>query len=216
MAESESAYALASVARVVQYMGSDASRLDTEEVLKTIRAVGSAMEDYCGRRFRSREYVHDGTTLPRLDSTGGRCLWLPNAPVTAVSSLKTYPNGTALTEWDGTTGDYVVGAKEGVVELLWSEFWNQRRCVEITYTGGFLSSATDAQKLLGYSWEENAEDVRLACVKQTAWVLRGKDRVKDGVVSRSFEGVTTAYLTDTWLPEVKEVLDRHRWEVPVR
>ena len=34
--------------------------------------------------------------------------------------------------------------------------------------------------------------------------------MKEGVASRSFEGVTTAYLTDEWLPEVKAVLESYR------
>lgn len=217
MAEVESGYVLASVERVLQHLGGDAQRLNTEEVLKVVRSVSVAIERECGRRFRSRAYTHDGTTLPRMDSWGGTKLWLPNAPVTAVSSLKLYPGGTALTEWDGTSGDYVVVADEGLVELLGLEFWRQRRVVEITYTAGFLDSPTAAQELAGWGWAQGAGDVELACVLASCWIIRGKDRAKEGVASRSFEGVTTAYLTDAALalPDVKDLLSRYRWERPV-
>lgn len=212
MAEVESAYALTTVPRVQQHLGPDAGRLDTEEMVKVIRAVSVAMEKECGRKFRSRTYTHDGTTLHRLDSHGGKKLWVPNAPVTSVTSLKIHPSATALTEWNGTTGEYVVVAEEGLIELLDLEFYNQRRVVELTYVGGFLDAPTTAQETAGFGWDASAEDVEFACVQQVCWVLRGKDRAKEGVASRSFEGVTTAYLTDAWLPEVKEVLDRWRWE----
>lgn len=219
MAEVESAYALTTVPRVQQYLGGDAQRLDTEEMVKVIRAVSAGIERECGRQFRSRTYTHDGTTAAnhRLDSFGGTKLWLAHAPVTAVSSLKLHPSGTALTEWNGTTGDYVVVADEGMVELLSLEFWRQRRVVEITYTAGFLDSPTAAQIAAGWGWRENAEDVSLAATIASAWVIRGKDRAKEGVSSRSFEGVTTTYLTDAALklPEVKDLIERYRWERPV-
>lgn len=208
MAEVEGVYDLTTVARVQQHLGPDAGRVETEELVKLIRETGARMERFCGRKFRSRAYAHNGTTLPRLTSYGGTHLWLPQAPVTAVSSLKLTPDDAALTE--GWNEDFVVHADAGIIELVggW-EFREAPRIVEITYTAGWITSPTTAQELAGWGWG-SAEDVELACVQQTAWAFRGKERVKEGVASRSFEGVTTAYLTDEWLPEVKAVLESYR------
>jgi hypothetical protein len=217
MANAENTYALTSLERVRQHLGPEGSTRSQQqdvELAHLINNVSAAMEKYCGRFFRSRTYTHDGTTLPRLDSCAGTKLWVPNAPITSVTSLKTSPLDTALTEWDGTTGDFVVVAEEGLIELLTTAFYEQRRIVELTYVGGYLDTPAAGQ--YGYGWDVAAADLQLACIQQVCWVYRGKERVKEGISSRSFEGVTTAYMTDAWLPEVKETLDRYRWETPLR
>jgi len=215
MAVVENTYALTRLARVKNHLGIAAAEAKYDvELVQAINEASAQIESYAGRYFRSRTWTHDGTTLPRLSSTGGTRLWLPAYPITSVTSLKLEPTGSAMTAWNGTSGDYAVRALEGIIELVsgWS-FWDAPNVVELTYVGGFLDSPTAAQASF-YGWTSAAADVEAAAVQQVAWFWSSKDRHREGVTSRSFEGVTTAFMTDALLPEVKEKLERYRRVLP--
>lgn len=209
MAVGENTYALTTLERVQRHLGQDGiSGRDEDQIVKLINEVSARAETHMGRHVLSRAYTHNGTILPRLPSEGGTKLWLPEAPVTAVATLKLRPDATALTEgWDE---DFVVHAREGIVELVGgAEFWTGPGIVEITYTAGFLTSPAAGQEAW-YGWTTAAADLHLAVTKQVAWEYRVKDPDRMGVVSRAVEGVNVAYMTETWLPEVRETLDKYR------
>jgi hypothetical protein len=204
----ENAYALTGLARVKQHGGITGNENDAElDVL--INEVSARIEGFTGRHFLSRQWVHDGTVLPRLDSHGGTELFLRESPITAVASLKTYPTATALTE--GYASDFVVHADQGVIELINGHvFLKAPRVVEITYTAGYSSTlSTEAQTWL-WGQDEASGDIRLAATKQVVWEFRQKQREREGIASRSEAGATVTYLTGEWLPEVAEILKRYR------
>lgn len=211
MAVAENTYALTDLERVKRHLGPalDRSKTDDTEIGKLINEVSARVEHECGRHFLSQTWTHDGTTLPRLNSTGGKTLWLPEAPVTAVSSLKVTPDGPALTE--GWNEDFVVHAREGIVELVGEgvAFYEAPGVVEVTYTAGYLTSPAAGTEAW-YGWTTAAADLILAVTQQVAWEYRVKDADRQGVISRAVEGVNVSYLTDPWLPSVKRVLEQYR------
>jgi len=206
MAIKENSYALTDLQRVKQHADIQTTKNDTE--LDTlINEVSTRIEGYLGRHLLSREWVHDGTSLPRLDSYGGTRLYLNEYPVTAVDTLKTYPTHSALTE--GYANDFVVENQSGIIRLLNQAFWNAPQVVEITYTAGYVDGLSSGQQWV-WGIDEASAELRLAATKQVAWEFRQKDREREGVASRSEAGATVAFLTEPWLPEVMEILKRHR------
>lgn len=181
-------------------------------ILEIGNQVSAFVERYCGRKFRSASYTHDGTTLERLTPHNLTDLWLPNAPVTAVSSLKAYNGGTALTEsTDGYTGDFVVHQGIGLVRLINGNGFPYQGLpsVEITYTGGYLASGAAAALRKEFGWDDAAGDLQTAVNKQIAWLYDRRKHETEGVASVSSGGTTVQYLTDALLPDVRETLDSY-------
>ena len=212
MATEESAYALTTLEKVKAHASVHDSQYDTE-LVRMIHAVSSRMESYCGRHFLSRQYVHDGDTLHRLNSTGGRTLVLPEFPVSAISVLKTHPDNDALTE--GYDEDFVCDPLTGLVRLregLLFEGSIDRPAigvVEITYTAGYAASPSASAKWYWGSEDIGAE-IGFACTRQVAFEFKAKSRDADGISSVSTDGGTVSYSARPWLPEVQDTLDRHR------
>jgi len=206
MAVSENTYALTSLERVKEHGDIKAMRSDAE-LVHLINAVSARIETALGRHLISRTWTHDGSTLPRLSSHGGAKLWLPERPVTSVTTLKTYPTHDALTE--GYDEDFLIHHQEGMIELVnGNSFYIGSQLVEITYVAGYLTSGTASQLML-YGWNEKAADLQLAATIQTVWQWHQKEREREGVASRSEAGISVSYLNDTWLPEVADILARY-------
>lgn len=210
MAQVEHAEALTTLERVKQHAQIESEDYDAE-LTALINEVSARVETFLGRHVISRQWVHDGSAAdnPRLDSYGGTELFLPEAPITAVSTLKVYPTHTALTE--GYDEDFVVDASAGIIELVNGNcFYRGRQLVEITYTAGYLSSATAGQESWLFGMDQASADIRLAATIQTAWSFHQKQRQREGVASMTSEGVSVQYLTDAWVPEVRDMLEPHR------
>ncbi len=207
MAIKELTYALTDLDRVKAHADLSGHEHDTE-LDSLINETSVRIEGYLGRHLFSRTWTHDGTTFPRLDSNGGTTLILPEYPITDVATLKTYPTDDALTE--GYADDFVVDQSAGIIELVGGRaFWSRKAIVEITYTAGYKTGLTDDTEWL-YGQDEASADLRLAATKQTVWEFRQKQREREGVASRSEAGVTVSYLQRAWLPEVEEILNRHK------
>lgn len=202
-------YALTDLARVKAHAGITTVQHDVE--LDTlINEVSSRIEGFLGRHLWHRTWTHDGTTLPRLDSLGGTRLFLPEWPVTAVASVKAYPTGPALVA--GYDRDYVADAAKGILRLVnGGEWYDAPQVVEITYDAGYKTGLTGGTEWL-WGQDEVGGELRLAATMQTVWQFRQKDREREGVASRSEAGATVSYLVASWLPEVEEILTRHRRE----
>jgi hypothetical protein len=207
MAIRENDYALTDLPRVKLHAGITTANHDAE-LDRLINEVSTRIEGFLGRHLLSREWVHDGTTLPRLDSHGGTRLYLPEYPVTAVSSLKLYPTHAALTA--GYASHYVVDNSAGIVRLVGGgTFFDQPQVVEITYTAGYADGLTGGQQWV-WGVDEASAELRLAATIQTVWQWHQKQREREGVASRSEAGTTVTYLSAAWLPEVAEILGRHK------
>lgn len=211
MAVSENTYALTSLENVRRHLKIEDSQTRYDaELVAMINQVSERIEGYLGRRLKSRTYVHDGSSFdkPRLDSTMGIYLQLPNCPVTNVASLKTYPTATALTE--GYAGGFVVHAHQGIIELVNGyTFWSGAKIVEITYTAGYLASPTDAQAL-EFGWDVAAADIELLALQRIARVWTGKERSREGIASRSEAGVTVSFVDEAWTKEEMATLMKYR------
>lgn len=195
MAVAVDQYALTDLERVKEHGGLSGTS-DDQELVRLINETSARIEAYLGRNVVTRTYTHDGSTLPRLDSNGGSTLILKHFPVTNVASLKLDPDATALTE--GWNQDFVVNQDKGWLDLVGGGvFLSRSAVVECTYTGGYATT------------DPTYKELQYAATKQVVWAFRQKDREREGVASRSDQGVTVSYLTDAWLPEVREILDRH-------
>jgi hypothetical protein len=203
----ERTYALVDLARVKEHGEIETTSYD-QELVRLTNEVSRRVEGYLGRHLMSREWAHNGTTLPRLNTYGGTSLVLPNWPVTAVSGLKLHPDLSALTE--GYDEDYVVDEDAGIIELLNKVFYCRPRVCEVTYTAGYLASPADDEQGALWGWDDASSEIQLATAIQVVWQFRQKQREREGVASRSEGGVTITYLASAWVPEAKEILDRHR------
>jgi hypothetical protein len=202
----ENTYALTDLERVKAHGDITGDRANTELVL-LVNEVSARIESFLGRHLLSRTWTHDGTSLPRLDSHGGTRLYLPEWPVTSVTSLKTYPTNSALTE--GYDEDFLVDNSTGIIRLLNQSFWDAPQVVEITYVAGYKTGLSSGQEWL-WGQDEVSAELRLAATKQTVWEFRQKDREREGIASRSEAGTTVSFLQTAWLPEVEDILRRHQ------
>ena len=126
--------AMTSLERVKAHAGIGGHEND-QEIVILINEVSSRVEGYLGRKIRSREHDHDGTTLPRMNTYGGTELILPQWPATSVSVLKLHPDLDALTE--GYDEDFVVEEDAGIITLINGQTFSARpRVCEITYEAG--------------------------------------------------------------------------------
>lgn len=214
MAQAEFDTSLTSLERVKQHALVDSEVYDAELTLM-IKEVSARVQTFLGRHVLSRQWVHDGlqTHKPRLDSSGGTMLFLPEMPITAVATLKTYPTEAALVE--GYDRDFVVHNSEGIIELVNGRFfWTGAAIVEITYTAGYLTTTTSDQQSWIYGADEASSDIRLATTIQVAAAFHAKQRLREGVASISSEGVSVQYIMEPWHPDAKDILERYRVRMP--
>jgi hypothetical protein len=190
---------------------------DDRMLVELVNQQSARIERYCGRLFISREYVHDGTTMPRLTTRGGTLFRLPNPPVTAISGLKAYPDGTELTVASDGTGHAMLDQQSGMLHfgpgvLYGSSAWPAYEVLEVTYTGGYkkVGSLADSSKL-SWLWGYDAvsSDIRWAAIKETVRQYEKRTLDREGILNRSEPGVSVTYLNDEWAPEVKAILDRY-------
>lgn len=178
-----------------------------------VKGVSARIQSAMNRRIRSRTWTHDGSVLPRLDSHGGSCIWLPNVPVTAMSVLKVDPDQGALTL--GWNDDYEFDPFTGKVSLLnGSWFWNRPKVVEITYVGGYLDDADAGSVSEEYVWgyDDRSADIRLAALQQLKFEWDQWKNEDDGVASRSEEGVSVTFSQSELIPRVQAVVERYRFD----
>lgn len=183
------------------------------EITKLIKEVSSRIQRFLGRHVLSRQWVHDGlqTHKPRLDSHGGTQLFLPEMPITAVTTLKVYPTAEALVE--GYDEDFVVHAEQGIIELVnGAAFYNAPKVVEITYTAGYLTATTSDQQSWLYGYDEASSEIRLGATILVALEFHQKQRLREGVASISSEGVSVQYLQD--VERVWRDLSRYQVRMP--
>jgi hypothetical protein len=208
MATVENTYALTDLERVKKWAGI-VSGDDDDEITRVINEVSAEIEGRCGRQFISRTYTHDGDVaggnLPRLDSFGGTRLWLPQLPVTSVTTLKVYPTHSALTE--GYDEDFVIGHDEGMIELVnGNGFYRGRQLVEITYVAGYLTAPGETQGW-AWGWNVDAAEIQEAATVLSAFRFNQKNRQREGIASISEGGATVSYFDS--IRFVDEILERH-------
>lgn len=210
MAQVENSESLTTLERVKEHALVTSEDYDSE-ITKLIKETTARIQTFLGRHVLSRQWVHDGSAADnyRLDSHGGTTLFLPEAPITAVSTLKTYPTLTALTE--GYDEDFVIRNREGIIELVnGNYFYDATGVVEITYTAGYLLTPASGQYTWTYGYDDASADIRLAATIQTAWQFHQKQRQREGVASMTSEGVSIQYMTQPWVPEVLDMLTPYR------
>jgi hypothetical protein len=213
MAEAVNALSLVNLDDAADFIGATSDRRNVV-IAELVKGVSARIEGALGRKVRSRTWTHDGTTLPRLNSRGGTKLWLPNVPVTSISTLKLDPDATALTQgWDE---DFEVDADTGRIDLYSGSFLNRLRVVEITYAGGYLNdAAASAVQAYVYGYDDRSSDIRLACLQQIQFEYHRFLHQEEGILSRSEEGVSVQYVNTEFLPSVQGVIDRYRFDPPL-
>jgi len=138
-------------------------------------------------RWTLRSTVYTGL---ELCGNGGTLIWLPNAPLTVVSSLKL--DGVALIA--GTLYDYVADAASGKltkVSGVWTVGINN---ILITYTAGWTAALMPA-------------DLKLACLKQSAHDYAKWQSRSWGESSHSQAGGSISVNEQDLLPGLEKILD---------
>ena len=207
--------ALTTVDRVVAELELDQEHNQEVEITVRINAVSARLHTACGRIFKSDTYTHDGTTLPRLRPDHATLLYLPNMPVTSVTSLKPTTDDTALTlSTDGKDEDFIIHEDRGVVELINGNAFSHFRqpVVEITYVGGYVAVADQSsptEQEIRWGYEIKAADVEEAVVLQSAHEWRRRRNKREGITSTTTEGTTVQYDAAAWVPVAREVIKKY-------
>jgi len=207
--------ALTTVDRVVVELELDQEHNQEVEITLRINAVSARLHTACGRIFKSDTYTHDGTSLPRLRPDHATLLYLPNMPVTSITSLKQTTDDTALTlSTDGKDEDFIIHEDRGVVQLINGNAFSYfgQPVIEITYLGGYIAVAdqsTPTDKEIRWGYEIKAADVEEAAVLQTAHEWRRRQNKREGITSITTEGTTVQYDSAAWVPAAREVIKKY-------
>lgn len=205
MADKLSAYALCSVDHVIEEMGhATGSQINRPLIERSINGVTRAFERWCNRKFRSRQYVHDGVTLPLLGGSGLSTLWLASPPITAVSVLKPWKEDASIDQ--GADEDFTLNPWTGKITYLGGSFRKGDEVTAVTYTGGFLDDDTDDE----YGYRAVAGDVEEAAIATVVDRLASRRRGHERVTSFSTDGGTYTLSDAALLPWVREVLMSYR------
>lgn len=185
--------ALTSSDRVKRFLAVTGTTLDAL-IDELIPSVSEAIESYTGRVFAST-----AVTGERHDGPGVRGrITLAHYPVISVQEVREgYTTPDVLVE--GT--DFDIDAKVGQLVRLSdgapTNWQRGERVIGVDYTHGFASVP---------------EDVAHAATLQVAWQVKQSDQRGGGLGYRT-QGIgdwSAGSVTDAWLPEVREVLDRYR------
>jgi len=167
--------------------------IDDELIKQAIEAISARFASHIGV-YSLREDTYTGQIL---DGPGEKYLYLPNWPVSSITSLS--EDGTALTE--GADYDFVLDEAAGIVERIGTNWINKRKAITITYEAGYTISGSTAT--LPYALKE----VALIEVGRMIQALQHK---LWGETSRSFGEGSSSFNTDQFLPETIEALRHFR------
>lgn len=173
---------LCTVAEVKAYLGEASASVDA--ILQAlVSAFSEWVRAYTERDLTTSAYAYAG------DGWGGQSLYLPEAPVSAVTSVTV--DGRAIPQRlsAGGSGWYRVGQ---VVHLEGYAFSRGRGNVEIAYQAGYAVVP---------------EVVRQATVQVVA--LRHKERAHLGVTSQGMQGESISFLTSEVPEDVRTILDTY-------
>lgn len=200
-----------------QYIGAAVNQGEDDDLLaKMIRQVSDLAERYCGRKFKSRSHVHDGTTPARafLDGTGSPHLFLPDPPITAIDTFfYRFDDTTELVE--GPDEDYVLEPFAGIVTLTGGSFTKERNSIEITYDGGFLTLEVGD---VGYNAEADeefglakvAQDLELSVLIQLKLLYDRRNRRSQDTTSYSTAGGTFTFKGFPVADETRMIWDSYK------
>jgi len=157
---------------------------DQEALVRSvIRRISAIIETYCARKFAARTFTETA------NGEGGFRHWIANPPVISLTSVTI--NGTAQTlaniVVDPATGELY--HKAGIFQS-----WPPR-AVTVVYQGGY---AVLPQDIVQLATEMSAHRFKLY------------DRKNIGVRSEGIGQGDRQYITDDFLPQHVEVMDRHR------
>jgi uncharacterized phiE125 gp8 family phage protein len=122
---------LTTLTKVKSYLGISNSTHDTL-LSSIITSVSAGVESFCGRRFGSASYTE------YYDTDGETKIFLPNYPVTTLTSVK-YQGGTwdNITWFDYPTPGYLLTGEQGRISFAGS-LPTITKYLQIVYTGGYL------------------------------------------------------------------------------
>lgn len=181
--------ALATVEDIRKYLNRSLEDNDEMVLGMYLDGVQQLFETECKRAFDSAEYTH------YLDAPGTDKLFPTQYPITAIDSI--YQDSSR--GWDATSlidsADYFIDSSEDCIILKSGTFIESKKAIKMTYTAGYTTIPND---------------LKMVCIIETARMFRRDYENQDlGVKSRNEEGLTTSFITDTFLPGTKRVLKRY-------
>ncbi len=191
---------LVSLATTKAFLDIDSAKTDYDSLLVTIiKHVSDRIQVFLNRKLNKEErtqYFQAGRTKYFLEAY----------PVDSTASLTVTLDDTVQTVND----DYWVWPDLGLVEFDYDTSYIEPRQLYITYTGGYLATATS----IGVGSTETVllqvpDSIAYACMLQVAFVFRRRKDIGLNSVSMPDGSINTMYAADL-LPEVKNILSHYR------
>lgn len=232
MPVSQETYGLVtSIAVAKDFIGTGVPSNKHDEFIQAlILQVEDDVESICNRKFKSRTYTRDGSAPAKsyLDGTGGPTIWLPNPPITAITSIKRrFTDSSTLTE--GADNDFTFDPWSGAVTLNraiydWRAGRNyvstvqwpaEKKVIPVTYTGGFLTLKSgdvgyDSDADAEFGWHTVARQVELAVLLQVKLLYKRFTSKSQDVASYSTTGGTFNFRSEPFSPEAMKILQRFK------
>lgn len=180
---------LVTLEEVKDWAESDGFPLKSDNFVNAcIKQVSKQIERHCDREFdiTSRtEFYNGDNTIIRV--TG--------FPIVSVSSLwddpdREFDSGDELVEND----DFVIMPERGIIKKRHGRFFEGIQSVKVIYSGG-LSADT----------ENMPDDLKMACIQQVLFWLRGKDKLH--TAGSGVQGITTNLRTPKLTASVLQILE---------
>lgn len=193
MAETLSTNALITFDRFEADMGEALGTFSAEDkdiAIRLINAASTRANTITRRKLASRSY-----TDVTLDANGGEVILLPQFPVTAFSEVRVDSARSFGTSTIISSSNYDYNEDTGEL-FVWTGFPRARRCVRVSYTGGYATVPDDLQH---------------AIVEAVAYAWKQLATKKIGVQSITGDGITTQYPIDIPIPAMR-VIESYRRE----
>lgn len=188
---------LVSTTDVKDFLEIDRSKITFDSLLDLlIRSNSKRVETYLNRDLKKEsrtKYFNAGRTKYSLSA------YPIDTSGTTTTALSVYDGSSLLT----VNSDYYVWDAEGVIEFYTAPVYCEPRQIKIIWTGGYTEAIT-GEKLLSVP-----DDLRFACLLQTAYVFRRRNEL--GLQSISLaDGSINSVSSGEFIPQVKGILKSYR------
>ena len=169
--------------------------VDDEVIQGMITGVSGAIMRETSRNLLTQSYTKT------FNGKGQIRFFLPDAPVTAVASLKV--NGTTWAAAADSEGQGYLFDEESVYLVNAGIFWRGFQNIVIAYTAGYDPASTDWVHMAAIA------DLKEACARQVVHEYKRREQESDRSKTLG-GGETVTFIVDDFLPAVRQTIERFK------
>jgi hypothetical protein len=190
----EGTYALVTLEEVKDAL--DISKIIQDDIIvRLIDDVSSAIETFCDRQFKSRDYTNED-----YDGDGSNVIYTKEYPINSISSLYDDPDRNFTSSYLIDPSNYVFYSEEGKIQLITTTGSSGM------LLGNFSRGAKNIRINYNAGYDAIPYDLRMIATEITVKKLQTYSTRNIGVNSVTTQGETMNIALNDILPEHRELL----------